>query len=316
MRRIRIATTLAALPLAAAACGSATAPQSGDGSDHQGSQTSDLPGATRTPPAFAAALLTRVEVPAGAQASTHAPSKVLEHLPAVPASEKPPTVVQRFWTVDSSAKDVIAWLKAHAPADLRFDGSGTSSAEGTTSTAQYLAYRSSSLPRSIALGDIYLAVTATGPNSSAIGAYALSLAQPPRPAAENVPLDVSSATIGWSLAPGGTPVRKELTGSVAQKLARDFNTLRVDVSPMSPCPLMPTRGGDIIVTFRADGHTWRVDVPACPDILVTRDGAKLPSLAFGPAFLRDVRTYVGHLPQSGPPRAGGVIPLVQPPTQH
>jgi hypothetical protein len=157
-------------------------------------------------------------------------------------------------------------------------------------------------------------VISTGSGRSAIAAYALSLAQPPRPDAEKVPADLGSAVIAWSLAPGGTPVRKELTGAAAQKLALDFNRLRVDVSPFSPCPLIPQQGGDIVVTFTADGHTWKVDVPACPDIQVKRDGKALPSLAFGQAFLNDVRKYAGHLPQSGPPRADEVVPLGQPPS--
>ena len=179
-----------------------------------------------------------------------------------------------------------------------------------------MAYRSTSLPASIAVGDIYFAVVSTGPSSSAIGAYALSLAQPARPDAEKVPLDLGSAVIHWSLAPGGTPAVKQLTGAPARTLARDFNDLRVDVFEPTPCPLIPTRGGDIVITFTADGHRWKVDVPACPDIAVTRDGSTLPPLAFGQTFLNDLKQYVGQLPQGGPPRAGGATPLVQSPTAH
>ncbi len=251
-------------------------------------------------------------MPTGAKVSAHAPSKALEHLPESPGLSETPLVLKRYWAVDSSATAVFAWLKSNAPTGLRLDGSGFTGGPGTAAQ-HFVSYRAASLPRGIAVGDLYFAVVPTGPNSSAIGAYALTLAQPPRPAAENVPANLSSAVIGWSLAPGGTPARKELTGAAARKLARDFNALKVDTAGVRHCPMIPMVGGDVVVTFTADGHTWKVDVPACPDIGVTRDGVKLPPLAFAPGFLNDLKTYAGHLPQAGPPRGGGVIPLVQPP---
>ena len=71
------------------------------------------------------------------------------------------------------------------------------------------------------------------------------------------------------------------------------------------------------MTFTGAGHTWKVSIPACPDISVLRDGTSLPNLAFGNPFLADVKTYTGYLPHFGPPHAtGGPIPLYQTPSGH
>jgi hypothetical protein len=232
----------------------------------------------------------------------------------MPSLSKKPVVLKKFWTSDSPASAVLAWLKANVSGGLHASGSGSSEGPGGAS-ADYLAYGPTALPGSLALAELYVTVVPTGSSSSAIGAYALTLAQPPRPADEMVPLDLSSVVIHWSLAPGGTPVQKQLTGPAAVRLARDFNSLRVDTRGVVNCPLILTRGGDILVTFTADGHTWKVDVPPCPAIRVTRDGSNLPALSFRKAFLADVKKYAGHLPESNPPRVGGVIPLVQPATR-
>lgn len=133
-----------------------------------------------------------------------------------------------------------------------------------------------------------------------------------RPAAEIVPLGVSSVLIGWSLGPGGTPARKVLTGRAAVRLTRDFNSLRVGDPVARPCPMIPGQSGNVVVRFSADRHTWRAEIPACPAITVTRDGSPLPPLAFGRAFLDDVKHYTGNVPWGGPP-VGGVVPLVQTP---
>ena len=66
--------------------------------------------------------------------------------------------------------------------------------------------------------------------------------------------------------------------------------------------MIPQQGGDIVVTFTADGHTWKVDVPACPDIGVRGTARSCPRSRSAPAFLNDLKTYAGHLPQAGPPR--------------
>lgn len=316
MRRTRLTTALVALPLAAVACGTATS--TAPGVDPGGSITSTPGGSTVTAQDYAATLLRALNVPSGATPAAQSPSKALDHLPETPSLSKTPTVVKRFWTVDKSAAAVLAWLGQHGT-DTSLEGNGSGDAPSTApsqTATHYLTFKAASLPAGMAFGNVYVAVVSTGSGSAAIAAYAVTLAQPPRPAAENVPLDLSKATIGWSLAPGGTPVLKPLTGKAAVDLARDFNALTVDTAGNLMCPLMQA-GSEITVTFTGDGHTWKVVVPACPDIGVTRDGQKLPGLTFGKAFMDDLKSYVGRLPQSGPISAdGGAIPLVQTPSGH
>jgi len=80
--------------------------------------------------------------------------------------------------------------------------------------------------------------------------------------------------------------------------------------------MIPSPRNDITVTFRHDGHSWKVDIPACPPVLgVTAGGTTLPGLTAGQAFLADVKSYTGYLPHFGPPQStGGPIPLVQTPS--
>lgn len=315
MRRIRLTTALVALPLAAVACGTATS--TSPAVDPAGSVASTPGGSAPSAADYAATLLATLNVPSDAAVSARSPSKALDHLPQKPSLSKTPTVVTKFWTVDQSAATVLAWLKDHATDNsLQRAGTGAQSTAPGKQTTRYLTFTAASLPTGMAVGDVYVAVASTGSGSAAIAAYAVTLAQPPRPATEIVPLDLREAIIGWSLAPGGTPVRKPLTGTAATGLARDFNKLRVHTAGNVMCPLIQT-GSEITVTFTGDSHTWRVVVPACPSISVTRDGQKLPDLTFGKAFMADLKSYVGRLPQGGPISAtSGATPLVQTPTGH
>ncbi len=325
MRHVRLAGALAATALAAAACGTA-GPSTGS------LPPADGPGSASTPPSpsspssgsFAARLLDRVPVPASAARSARAPSKALEHLPAALSLPGMPTVVTRFWTVGSPARDVYAWLGRHdgalgPPTTVAPPASGDLPVDPVWPSAQFRTYEVSALPPSVAVGQLYVGVAAVDPGSSAIAAYAVTLAQAPspRPASEVVPTTGVRAVVGWSLAPGGTPVRKPLTGAAAARLARDFNALRVAKGAV-PCPMIPDRiGDDVTVTFTAGGHRWQADIPVCPSIRVTRDGHRLPALDFGQPFLRDVRAYAGHLPWDGPPAGGGeVTPLLVTPSNR
>lgn len=316
MRHTRLATALALLPLAAVACGTATGSTSDTGpTSSPPTSTTPHTGTPDTARAFAAQLLAGIAVPDGARVSAQAPTKAFDRPPEMPSLGSRPVVLSRFWDVDLPAAALRAWLRTHTPATLVPDGTGTTSVPSalgaTTVSSSFLAYRVRALPASLATGEVYLRVEPAGPHRSALGAYALTLAQPVRPAAELVPMGLDSAVIGWSLAPGGTPVRKTLTGAAAQQLARDFDRLPVSTAGVVHCPVQ-IGGTDVVVTFRAGGHTWRADVPSCPSIRVTRDGATLPALQFGAAFSADLERYVGREPGQAPP-PGGVIPLVRPP---
>ncbi len=323
MRTFRLAGTLAATALLVAACGSAS--PSTRSLPPAGSRSPTPPEPSGAPPAvsFSATLLDRVQVPASAVRSNRAPSKALVHLPAVLSLPRMPSVVTRFWTVDSPAGEVLAWLGRHdgalgAPSTVASPASGDLPIDPVWPSAQFRAYELSDLPPSIAFGKLYVGVAAVDPGSSAIAAYAVTLDQSPspRPASEFVPTTDVRAVVGWSLAPGGTPVRKPLTGADAARLAWDFNALRVATKAPVPCPMIPERiGDDVTVTFTADGHVWQAVIPACPSIRVTRDGHRLPSLVLGRIFLGDVKAYAGHLPSDGPLAVDGeVTPLGVVPT--
>lgn len=262
-----------------------------------------------------------VSVPGDAQASTLPASKALAGLPERPSVRGTPTVVSRYWTVDSPAADVFAWLGSH-DAGLGSEeavgavATGDTPADPVGASAHYRGYTVGSLPASIAFARVYVGVAALAPGRSAVAVHVETSRQPKRPAAEVVPTTGVRAVVGWSLAPGGTPVRKPLTGERAATLARDFNALRVATSTHVYCPMILSRGGnDVTVTFTAAGSTWQVDIPICPAIRVTRGAAPLPDLKFGQPFLRDVSAYAGHLPWDGPPAgSGGVTPLTVPPS--
>jgi hypothetical protein len=304
MKWTRVAAVVVTVALLVAGCGTAQ-PSSNPGAP--GSPVHDPAGPVAR---FAVRLLHAVRLPDGATQTAHAPTHALDRPPASPSLKGKPTVLTRFWTVDMAAPVAFAWLQQHAP-QASLDGTGTSSSRGQSE--RYLGYSASRLPAAVGAASLYLAVAPTGPTTSAIGAYVVAVAQQPRPAAEVVPLQVDRAVIGWALAPGGTPVRKELTGAAATRLARAFDALRVDSAGMVVCPMIPARYADITVTFRVRGSTWRADIPACPDIRVTRDGRTMPALAFGRPFLSLVKHYTGYLPHAGPPTApGAVTPLVRP----
>lgn len=314
MTKLRLAGTLLVTALVASACGTAS---SSTNARHPGEGGSP-PGSVTTPPpavTFPAQLLRRIQVPAGAVASPRAPSRALARVPGWGSPAGSARVARRYWTVDASAATVYAWLARHdgalgAASTVRTATSGDLPIDPVWPSAQYRVYQPRALPASIAVAQLYVGVAATGPGRSAIAAYVLTLAQPPRPAREVVPTSGVQAVIGWSLAAGGTPVRKTLTGSPAVALARAFDALTVSTSGAAPCPLIPQARADIIVTFAADGSTWTVDIPACPAIAVTRDGRSLPALDFAQPFLGEVRSYPGYLPSDGPPAGGGdVTPL-------
>ncbi len=233
-------------------------------------------------------------------------------------------MVSRFWTVDRPVAEVYAWLGGHDGAlgpVVTVAGASSGSADMPVDpvwpTARYRTYEVSAAPLA-AVAQVYVGVAAIGPRTSGIAAYALTLAQPPRPVSESVPLEGVRVVIGWSLAPGGTPVRKPLTGAEAVRLARDFDALRVSTKGAVPCPLIAEgAGNDVTLTFSAGGHIWVADIQLCPNITVTRDGRRLPALDYGQPFLRDVRSYTGHLPWDGPAAGTGPLtPLVVTPSSR
>lgn len=312
MRRTRLTsfllgTALLTVVSSVAACGTATSPPAGS----RGSGGHET-GAPLTVRSYADGLLSLVTVPGSATVAAAAPRPVLGAPPERPGLAFHPLVVKRYWTVDRSAAETIGWLRQHRPNStwLASDGSGGVGRPTGVGDLSYLSYQARRLPSSMALGDVYVAVAPLGPSRAGVAAYALALRQPPRPAAEVVPVNGTSVTLSWSLAVGGTPALKRLGPAEAASLIREFNALRVDTRGPVPCPMIPTRMSDLTITFAGGGHRVRATVPICPSIGVTRDGHHLPALALEPAFTADLHRLVPVWP-GGATRShgGGVIPL-------
>jgi hypothetical protein len=307
MKHTRLTATLIALPLAAAACGTASTASDAPSKPGGSIGSSLLPSARD----YATTLLDKITVPAGATRVAHSPSKALDGVPEQESLIKKPVVMTRWWTVDQPVSAVYAWLGQHAP-QLTADGSGSSGSGGSLDTVQFRSYDVSgaSLPGSMALGDVYVAVTSLGANKTAIAAYAVSLGRVPRPATEQVPQQ-NTVVLAYRLAPGGTPVRRTLTGPRAADLARAFDALPLALQTDLPCP-MQIPDNDVTLTFTADGHTWTVNVARCPGLGVTRDGTRLPTLSTTTAFFAELHSL--GVPASSAP--GGVTPLVKTPGAH
>lgn len=318
MRRIALVAALASLPLAVAACGTATGTGAGSGGSGSGGGTggsgqhttgASPTGPTAQPRQYAARLLAGVRVPARAVPVRSSPSKALSHAPEMPIVKGQPVVLHKYWTVDEPESQVLTWLHANLPAGVMAQGNGTTGGSGL-SEVTYFSYGPRIEPIALAIADLYVAVVPTGSGGSAIGAFAEAMTQPTRPAAEHVPTTGVSAVVAWSIAEHGTPALKNLTGSDAAKLAREFDAMKVSVLSWHSCPF-EVATSQITVTFDADGHSWRVIATNCAPYSVTRDGQALPGLTPSKAFMTDLTHWAGHRPGHFPGKPGGVTPLVQ-----
>jgi hypothetical protein len=101
--------------------------------------------------------------------------------------------------------------------------------------------------------------------------------RPKRPASEHVPLSLRRAHLAWRDEPF-THNRKSLTisGKKAARLIRAFDSMKTVPRHYFQCDI--AGGPETIVTFRTAAHTWVVKESACTNVVVTRDGKKLPTL--------------------------------------
>jgi hypothetical protein len=223
---------------------------------------------------------------AAAVPSTSAPVKRLASSPGGTAYLR---VVERakWWTVDESAKQAFADLTAAAPAGY-IDAGGGSASSGPKPRQRVVfeTYEPNSLPHGIAYAGLSIAVTSTGKDSSAIGAYAQAVAQPPRPASENVPPGVHKATVSEVRSyKDKHPIQRTITGNRATRLVAAFDQLQV-APPSRPTPCPYYNGRTESASFSAHGNTWVATIGVCSEIAVVRDGKALPSLDDSATFDR------------------------------
>jgi hypothetical protein len=117
--------------------------------------------------------------------------------------------------------------------------------------------------------------------------------RPKRPRSEHVPLSLRRAHLALRDEPFDHN-RKSLTvtGKQAARLVRAFDSMKTVPRHYFTCDI--AGGPQTIVTFRTAAHTWVVKQSACTNVVVTRDGKKLPTLIANGAWDKAIAHDLGH----------------------
>lgn len=116
---------------------------------------------------------------------------------------------------------------------------------------------------------------------------------PKRPASEYVPTTLRTVHLARRDQPGDAITkRRTVTGGSAAALVKDFDAL--PVVPRGAVHCNVAGGPQDIVRFRTKSHTWVATESACTNVVVTRDGHRLPTLIGSKAWEHDVHHYLGH----------------------
>ena len=258
------------------------------------SPASSMSSAAATAAAKAAALagsqrlVALVRVPTGSKAVSTAP---------VPALQKPATVsaspylasAHRWWTTPLAPSDALAWLRAHPPAGLHPQGSGSGATTGGSFT--YLTYTDPAANASES-ATLLVEIAADG-QGSALRADSQTLWGPPRTAVEQVPTDVQQVDLlAYQGKPSHVLDHATLSGAAAQRFARIVDGLSRDNWGPHGCTLdtglriqmtFPTQQGPLVFT----------DLPACGTLTVSANGTTQPALrtdhALRAALSRELR---------------------------
>jgi hypothetical protein len=242
-----------------------------------------------TPEQLAQQLENAAQVPAGAVRSQTAPTQGLRYPPDRPAI--PGDVVRyRWWRIAMPWRAAYSWAALHQAAFLS-GTSSSSSGPALTDNEKSAAFTPQEVPLSVNSATLTIAVVPLTATTSAIGAYAVVVRQPLRPAVENVPLTVNTVAVAAQRTngnPGSGPIisNRTITGSQAQTLVRDFDELSVDPMEQTNCPLSRETES---ATFRADGHVWVATTGICVGAHVTVDGNPVATLNTSQPFNRDLR---------------------------
>jgi hypothetical protein len=191
---------------------------------------------------------------------------------------------REFWSSSDPVNATFAALKAQLTGrPVSTDGRPRRSREVDVEQHQ--------LPATIAEADLVIRVFDTGNGHSAVAAYALVLARPPRPAVEHVPLAVDTVKLvdDKEALTGGAATRRVriVHGLAARVLVGEFDALQAEPPGLNYAAVGSTQS--ITATFRTAGHRWQAGLG--DPVSVTRDGHPLPGLqadsAFGRAMVRD-----------------------------
>jgi uncharacterized lipoprotein NlpE involved in copper resistance len=267
------------------------------------SQTASLAsdGSAQTPRVYSPAqvamhLLNEARVPADAVRSTLAPTTSLAQPPdGLDASNV--TVRAHWWRIKESAAATYAWVVRHQSAALSSAGSSSTGGPALSDVLNDADFTPAHLPTTINSAQLSIAVVPLSAHTSAIGAFATVVRQPPRPKIEDVPPSVDAVVVitrRTSGEPDGGALlsRKTVTGAAARQLVADFDALPVQ-APHGPIPC-PMSQYTQTATFSADGHVWTATAGVCIGVAVNLDGHPLPTLESSDAFTRDLHAAYGH----------------------
>jgi hypothetical protein len=186
---------------------------------------------------------------------------------------------REFWTSSESLNATFAALKT------QLTGRPVSN-NGPPRRSREVDVEQHHLPATIADAYLLIRVVDTGNGHSAVAAYALVLARPPRPDAEHVPLSVDTVQLvdeKESLTGSGVTRRfRTVHGRAARELVLKFDALRAEPPGLNYAAVGCLES--ITATFRAGSQRWRAGYSACGPVSVNRDGRRLPDLSFTKAF--------------------------------
>jgi hypothetical protein len=184
---------------------------------------------------------------------------------------------RQFWTSSEPVNATFAALKAQLTGR-------TVSSGGPPRRSREVDIEQHNLPATIADADLVIRVVDTGNGHSAVGAYALVLAQPVRPAAEHVPLSVQTVQLvdvkASPLGGGVTRHRPTVGGPEARLLVLEFDALKREPPGLAYAVVGSLEA--ITATFRSGGHRWQAGLS--DPVMVTLDGHPLPELTYDKAF--------------------------------
>jgi hypothetical protein len=249
-----------------------------------------------TPASLAQSLLAETRVPTGAVSSSTAPVKVLRQSPYETRADGL-IVRETWWTINESAAKAYAWVSHHQSSSLKNSGSGSSSGPGSANQESAVDFTPPHLPATVNSAQLSIAVSPMTAHTSAIGAYALVIPQPPRSKTEDVPTTVDRVTVitrrTTGQQDGGSVLgRDTVTGAAARKLVRDFNALKVQPpGEVFPCPMSTVSQTAI---FRDGSQVWRATDGVCIGVAVTLNGHQQPTLDGSGSFSHDLQAAYGH----------------------
>jgi hypothetical protein len=116
--------------------------------------------------------------------------------------------------------------------------------------------------------------------------------RPKRPGSEHVPFSVHRVRLVRTDKPFSQKVeRRTVTGKQAARLVHSFDAMKTELTTYVRCDIV---GGPVTrLTFRTAKHTWVVKESACTNILVTRDGKRLPTLIANSSWDKAIQHDLG-----------------------